>query len=196
MIVLEGADVVGKSSVSAELFKLIPEEYTRPVMPRHYTKPPNCHDKYWGYRSCVERYVIMDRFHMSHVVYRAVDGELNHLTPFRYSLVDAEVTRVGGLIVILWASEAAIRERWDQSRGEMYDLDFVLKCNRYFKMIADCEGAKAHYSPFKGYSMKADLTIKSNTASPREIADVVARAWAARQDQLDRVLAVRPGTLD
>ncbi len=202
MIVIEGPDMAGKSSLAQRLFEILPTaphagllRRSPAPMVRHFTKPPPSFDKYWGYRECVQRNVILDRFHMSHPVYRHIAGEEHDLTPFKYQLVDSDIAKVGGIIVLLVPSERELKKRWDQhaGRGEMYDLDFVLRVRRVFSEI----GCKRLLMTKNGeYLPRVDLFVENDSWTTERIAEVVADLWVARQAELEAVNAWRPASLD
>jgi len=196
MIVIEGPDLAGKSTLAEALFKRVVANGHRHPMVRHFTKVQPHFDKYWGYQSCVARDVIMDRFHMSHVVYRHAEDVEHELTPLRYELVDAEVSRVGGIVVLLAPAPELIVKRWEAlRRDEMYPLDHVLKVATHFTELA-----------FRGlietrtgiYKPKIDMTFTREVEVDQMVDQMVVqivRCWLQRQEELDMILYSRQGAL-
>jgi len=200
MIVLEGCDMAGKSTLAQALFELIPA-YTHgkaAPMVRHFTKPPKDFDKYWGYHNCVQRDVILDRFHMSQLVYRRVSSENHTLTPFKYDLVDAAITRVGGIVVVLCPPDDIIVDRWSKmtdGRKEMYSLDFVLKVNCVYQHLVKA-GADGTFIDGQGaYKPKIDLAFQYNTPT-EDMARDIASLWWRNQCQLNDIATQRLFSLD
>lgn len=190
MIVLEGPDLAGKSTLAEALFKRMVDSRRYCSMVRHFTKVPAHFDKYWGYASCVQRDVILDRFHMSHVVYRHVEGAGHNLTPLRYELVDADITRVGGIVVVLAPPLDVLRSR-HTDRPEMYNLDHILKVGQEFiklAQIGEVETCVGWYKP------KIDIAFLDDMFTAK-MADVVYNVWVDRQVHLQDIINERPGSL-
>ncbi len=189
MIVLEGPDLAGKSSLAEELFQRFKKlAFDMPPMVRHFTKVPETFDKYWGYRRCVQRDVIIDRFHMSHIAYRLMDGGHHDLTPFKYDMVDAAITNVGGIVVVLCPSRGVIDRRWDEmptERKEMYTREQTQRVRGIFEEIC----RKRALMTVKGeYKFKIDLWCENDAWSTSQIADKVMEMWLDRQTQYDEIL--------
>lgn len=195
MIVIEGPDLAGKSTLCEELFKRIPQVTGRAPMVRHFTKPPDQFDRYWGYAACVQRDVILDRFHMSQVAYRTMDGERTELTPFKYELVDATVSQAGGIVVVLCPSAKVIEHRWHampSTRQEMYSLGQVLRVRDVFRDIC----AKRHLMTRAGeFKFKVDIWVENDAYSVDKIARLVIDEWWNRQMMIDELATRRPGAL-
>lgn len=196
MIVVEGPDLAGKTTLCQELFTRIPRVTGRAPMVRHFTRPPGQFDQYWGYVSCVQRDVIMDRFHMGGVAYRAMDCEHTALTPLCYELVDAAVSQAGGVVVVLCPSARVIEDRWKQLAGtgrrEMYSLEQVLRVRDKYREICD----RRHLMTAAGeYKFKVDLWIENDAWSAEKIAASVVDEWWNRQMLVDELAVRRPGEL-
>lgn len=192
MIVVEGPDMAGKSTLVQRLFEAIPGQTGRAAMPRHFTKPPRSFDKYWGYKACVQRDVILDRFHLSHLAYRAVDGEPHDLTPLRYELIEADISRVGGFTVLLLPGRELIRERWDKvarTRAEMYSLEHVLQVNEVFEQAR----AGSLTIGSSTYALRG-VTVVQGAWDEGTVSQIVDR-WDARQRELYEICANKPWRL-
>lgn len=194
MILLEGSDCVGKTTLALELFKRIPKETGRVPMMRHFTKLPSEFDRYWGYASCVQRDVIMDRFHMSGIAYPIMYGDTHDLTPFKYSLVDADITRVGGIVVVISPLNHIIEDRWSKmpaDRQEMYTLKQVLKVNEIFSDLVTSGSVTTNLGT---YWPKIDLAF-TDGESTEEMADEIIKLWSANQFMLSNIARSKPASL-
>lgn len=195
MIVLEGPDMAGKTTLATELFKRIVAMKTRHPMVRHFTKVQHHFDKYWGYRECCQRDVILDRFHLSHVVYRDVEDVEHHLTPLRYELVDAEISRMSGLVVVLAPPASTIEDRWVKNpRPEMYDKAHALKVADRFHWLASGASCGLISTRTGTYKPKMDLCFVS-TIPTETMAEEIIKRWVQRQMELDNIIRQDPGEL-
>lgn len=193
MIVIEGPDLAGKTTLAEALFQRITrEERTRHPMVRHFTKVLPHFDKFWGYQQCCQRDVIIDRFHLSHVIYRHVGDEQHHLDPCRYRMVDAEITRVGGLIVLVAPQPDIIAARYDSlQRPEMYDRDYILRVAAEFHKLTltrEIETATGVYQP------RVDMAFTQGQPT-LEMVGMIMGEWCLRQMVLDQICGQRPGTI-
>lgn len=191
MLIIEGCDQAGKTTLARECVKVLSEDYGMPMMYGHLDKPPKSWDKYWSYRELVNRHVVMDRFHMSHVAYRAIDKEPHDLTPLTYAMVDAEVALQGGLVVLVTMSNVLITNRWAEKhpdRDEMYACDHVRKVNDVFIELAK--------RPLTlGYKPKVDFYIELCSEAPyvnRQQIDAICSMYSQQQREHDRIHERRP----
>lgn len=194
MIVIEGPDLAGKTTLATALFKMISAESGRDPMVRHFTKVTKTFDKFWGYKNCIQRDVILDRFHLSDVVYRAAQSERHDLTPFKYELIDAEITRVGGVVVVLVPSDELMEDRWNAlppSRTEMYSLEQNLKIRALFEITATL--GRVQNVDGEIYAPKIDNYFTfGHDLDVDAMARSIMNLWVSRQMQLDSVLRARP----
>jgi hypothetical protein len=134
MIIVEGADLVGKTTFCTGLLE---RDYCQEngMVYSHLSRLPPGWDHVRSYIERACRNVVQDRFHMSEPVYARVRGEETKLTPEKYRLVDAYLRTLGAVHVVIVASlESTIARRWRE--GEMYDLNKVIHANTLFKTMA------------------------------------------------------------
>lgn len=190
MLIIEGCDQAGKTTLARECVKALSTKYDMPMMYGHLDKPPRTWDKYWSYRELVCRHVVMDRFHMSHVAYRAIDREPHDLTPLTYAMVDAEITLQAGLVVVLAPTNSFIKRRWEQAhpqREEMYQLDHVLKVNDVFHEIICAEDS------WRGYRAKVDVSLfDDDLAAFPDTVERICKQYSEQQREHDRIHERRP----
>lgn len=189
MLIIEGCDQAGKTTLARECVKELVRRGL-PMMYGHLDKPPQSWDKYWSYRELVCRHVVMDRFHMSHLAYRAVDREPHDLTPLKYAMVDAEITLKGGLVVVLLPTNTFISRRFEtKNRDEMYSHEHVLKVNEVFHDIA------AIHEPWNGYTVKADIVLHDKDLATQNFAstvDCICKRYKQQQTEHDLIHKWRP----
>lgn len=190
MLIIEGCDQAGKTTLAKECVKVLRDDYELPMMYGHLDKPAMNWDKYWDYRALTWRHVVMDRFHMSHIAYRAIDKEPHDLTPLTYSMVDAEITLQGGLVVVLLPTNTLIKSRWNAmpaERSEMYDHDHVLRVNEVFHEIACAEDS------WRGYRVKIDMVfLDDDLGNFPDTVESICERYAEQQREHDRIFQRRP----
>ena len=132
MIILEGPDCVGKTTLANNLFEhsdlqdagYIYAHFTR--LPRGFRSP-----KYYLER--MSQRVIQDRFHISELVYCKFNGKHSIVSQEGHDEVNEKLK--GSSIVVLTADEQLLVERFESER-EMYSVETVLEANnRYFKYL-------------------------------------------------------------
>lgn len=187
MLILEGADLTGKTTLARTLASRL-EEQCLGHMRLHLTRPPKDFDFYRGHVDKISRDVIWDRFHMSMLAYRRHDEYPSDLTPLKYSLVDAAVRLIGGFTVVLTADTSVIESRWaNNKKQELYDLPHVLDVNATYGDIASGREVTVRgqtYRPDVDYWVHVtDPAIGVKETVVREILD----AYIARYEAIDQL---------
>jgi thymidylate kinase len=186
MLVIEGADVVGKTTLSRGL---VPHLNQRGFqhMYMHLDRPPTCFDYYRGYLDKMSVHTVWDRFHLSNVVYRCLDGYPTGMTPMKYSLVDAQLRLIGGFVVVLYASdERTIEERWARKANaqfEMYDLEHAFKCNELYR-VAIRDGRLMMRGGCYRTTVDFSIDVSSPAAELDELADELLNAYVRHLEEV------------
>jgi len=139
MLIIEGADLVGKTTLAKALTKQL-NELGWPHVYQHLSRLPTCwREKTVGnYSRLMNAYAVRDRFHMSEPLYAAARGEEPMLSPGQYRSVDEEVKSHGGYIIVVTADPELIERRYaEHAAREMYSLDKVLEVNEGFVAMAN-----------------------------------------------------------
>lgn len=137
MIILEGANLVGKTTLANALLARFPGWHYE-----HLGLLEVGWDYYWDYIIRIRRRVVQDRFHLSEWVYgNAIRGE-SLITADVLRLVSATVRLTGGIIVVITTSEENIRERYTDT--EMFSVDQIQKVNSMFFDIGKHESVDYH----------------------------------------------------
>ncbi len=182
MLILEGADLVGKTTLSELLLKELPKHIYG-----HFSKLPDGFEKYWGYQPFITENVVMDRFHLSRQAYGSVTGDQERFTPTEMVMMQGALSRVGSYCAILTADEEVIIQRYehmDSARQELYGLETILKVNRQYAYLADGLHNHPHYSTYH---------IRQHTLLP-EIAEKLLSQYRKRRDEHDGLLLRKPRT--
>lgn len=189
MIIIEGADLVGKTTLAKTLLGrryLADEGYWYKWM----CKPPINFDGCRGYIDMAYMKSVQDRFHMSEIVYRAVDGMTPCITPEKYRLVDAHLRLMGVInVLIICTTEDLIKER-HKLREELYDEESVCRANYYFGLIAD---SGVFQTKSGTYRPDVDIVIRTGSCKPfPDDSDVkkILQLYDSRLGQLANALGV------
>lgn len=179
MLIIEGSDLVGKTTLQSVLVNRLAEH--GPWIPAHLSLPPKMWQSPSSYFQHMSRYVVQDRFHMSEIAYAfAARGGKTRLTPYRYSLVDAKLRQLGGYTVVIIADKAFLREQWKGcNREEMYGLDVILRANEEFEQICVT------------HEVDVDIVIRCDNGFPAKqtgVIDYIVQKYLQRQEELDAVL--------
>lgn len=191
MLIVSGADLVGKSTVVQHTVKLLNEEYDLPHMPMHLARPPENFDSFDGYVDKMSRDTVWDRFHLDEIVYRQLDERRSSITPLKYELVDARLSILGGMVLVITAEDDVIRRRYEARGDQMYDLEHVLRVNHRFRDLTNCGWCDCRgqiYTPRVDGSF--DLPSESDT-DMEHLRDWVSRqveAYVRRQLELAELL--------
>ncbi len=129
MIIVEGTDGVGKTTLCKTLLKSLSDHVYA-----HFTRLPPAFDYYWGYRQRASADVVQDRFHMSELAYAKARKEPSKLCPTTYKMVDGYLRGLGCLTVLVTAGNKLVESRW--TPDQMFSLEATLEANSAFMDVA------------------------------------------------------------
>ena len=182
MLIVEGPDGVGKTTLCRSLLEKLPGHVYA-----HFSRLPPDFDYYWGYLDRASRRVVQDRFHMSEVAYAIARGEQPRIDPETYRLVDARLRQLGAYTVLVTADQGLIESRWDPT--QMYDLYRTLSAARQFDLIAD------HHSDWRP-DFDCHFHCTETTPHVTQVAaDRILNEYRRRQDRIDALAGGRPPSL-
>jgi hypothetical protein len=146
MIVVEGPDLVGKSTLCRALLRAL-YELNAPAVIRPFTRLPKCWRYPQDYLPHYHRFGVFDRFFPSEWAYSIARGEAAdaRLTHDAFRQLDARLTLVGGVRVLVTAEPALIRQTFERRGDDMYPLDVVLQANEAFLQPWSVEWADERY---------------------------------------------------
>jgi thymidylate kinase len=179
MIIVEGPDGVGKTTLCKKLLSFLPTHIYS-----HFTRLPRGFDYHWGYTDRISPDIVQDRFHLSELAYAVARGETPNLDEWSYKLVDARLRLAGGFTIVITADQDLIKNRWDES--QMYNLDRTLRAaDQYMELV--------HRSPPRWIDI--DMTFHCTTekayVTDHEVRDIVER-YQANRLRLKTVARERP----
>lgn len=176
MIIVEGTDRVGKTTLCKKLLERLPTHIYS-----HSTKPPKDFDYYWGYIDRISPNVVQDRFHMGEVVYSRVRGVRSELGSEEYRLVDAALRQVGAFTVVITTLRQTLEKRLDgeDMTQQMYNKEQIIRANDLFSHMT-YEGTELN----SGFKPDVDRVFICNEGYPyvseADIDGIVARYKARR----------------
>lgn len=139
MLIIEGSDLVGKTTLCEALVKHV-QGCGWPAVYSHFTKLPETFHHVLGYLPHMQRMVIRDRFYVSRMAYSRACMNQRDLSARDWAYLDGRAAAYGALHVIFTADDEDLRQRFKAER-EMYDIERILAANREFKGVAeDAEG--------------------------------------------------------
>lgn len=132
MIIVEGPDNVGKSTLVANLAKILGQRGHN-MLPMHLSKLPRTWRIVDSYASIMSRNIIFDRFHISRDAYGSVFKEQIVFNEIQRDMMQAHIDVNDGFVVKLFCQDGDwIRRTWSE-REQMYDVDGIMDVNRYFR---------------------------------------------------------------
>ncbi len=148
MIIIEGADRVGKSTLAQKIVKEL-NQLGWPHIVQHLGRPPES----WRpeavsmHSRLMSPYVVRDRLYMSEPVYCSVcPGRTPLLSPKDTAQLNQLSKSYCGHTIVVAADEVVLRCRLSAKEDELYGVDSVLAVNRAFSEIAaTCEWAGHHF---------------------------------------------------
>lgn len=129
MLIIEGSDLVGKTTLARAL---LTHEILRGggYIYRHLSKLPDGFHRYWHHAALASRCIVQDRFHMSDIVYRRVEGVKLETTPETYRALDGYLRGYGSFTVVVTATQELIASRI--GREEMYPPEKIYHANQLY----------------------------------------------------------------
>ena len=131
MIIVEGADLVGKTTFAKKLVTSLCNNGYHHIY-KHLSRLPEKWDYYWSYLSEFSYSTVQDRFHDSELAYANARGDTTFLDHRTYRLLDAWIQSRGTVSIVICADESLIRSRFEETGDDMYDIDIILKANEWF----------------------------------------------------------------
>ena len=202
MLIVEGPDLVGKTTLCKELARVLNHEHGLPHDYAHLSKRSVAWQTFAEtpvplYLARAARHTVQDRFHMSDPIYACIRKDNGHIVPDDYALLDGMLRGKYGMMTVLMFDATdncdVIRSRWRD--GEMYNLQFVTLVNLEYRQLAKSQaqlwvGSDGIYRmPFDFViPVRQDMTIESMQMQALDIA----KQYVARQWRLERAIRSTP----
>jgi thymidylate kinase len=183
LLIVEGPDGVGKTTLCRALLKRFHENHKRysafPVIYHHFSRPPSCWHFPRSYLPYVTRHTVCDRFHLSEMCYALVrPGGADPFTENMVRLLEAHLMLAGSYTVLLTASEEFLRWQWSRKgdKQEMYDVEQVVQVNRLYENLQE-----RHPEARVDFHFRLDACREDSFLSLREdVMDDILMAWSSR----------------
>jgi len=127
MIIIDGPDHVGKTTLAKALANVLPITY------RHLSKLHNRFDPYWDYVPMMDRCVLMDRFYDSRTAYGIALQNQLPLDTFHMDLLDAHAKLHGAIRVLVYIENpTTYYEKAEWGDWEMYSKEQSIRVANQF----------------------------------------------------------------
>lgn len=139
MLILEGPDLVGKTTLAKKLVAAAHKAFM-PASYTHFSRLPDCWKFPSSYRHYITCYGVCDRFHMSEIAYSEARGDARKLNVEGYRLIDTWCRLQGSVTVLIRAKPGVISARYaakSNSRDEMYKDSVIERANDTYRAIAE-----------------------------------------------------------
>jgi len=134
MLIVEGTDLLGKTTLCEELRKRINARSEARYTYEHFSKLPKNWLYYWDYIPHMRRRIVMDRFHMSEIAYRWARGEDQVLSSETYRILDGRLRTLGAYTVVVVGTGEVLNTRIG-TRPETHTGDQIQRADLAFKML-------------------------------------------------------------
>lgn len=186
MIIVEGTDLVGKTTLAHRLIRAICATVDGKAYYSHLGVPPAAWDHSSDYLDMMRRDVVQDRLYLSEVAYGRTIRGTTFLTLDDVAWLDAQVEIRGGLHVIVTADSAALEERYAKyGEREVFSLAQIRGANNEFAQLAsarDKRNSVMTYHCEDSVDFPAENTefVLSVVARARELQSAAARRIGKR----------------
>jgi hypothetical protein len=139
MIILEGTDHTGKTTMARRLCEILAVRYGNVAASyyAHMTRPPANFDHLSEYMNGV-RFGVQDRYHLGSVVYGRLLNGGSFCSPHRMLLAQRFLRWCGCYVVILTCDRDVLRKRLLSSvdKEEMYSVEKILDAGDAFRALS------------------------------------------------------------
>ncbi len=133
MIVIEGADCLGKTILAKKIVQKV-SDMGLPVVYSHMTRPNDeKFDFFQSYKLLINPYAVQDRFHLSGIAYHK-----DKISRRNLQIINAWIRSVGGMIIILYAGDEMYREHIkNDERDNILSSNIMCRANSVFRNYAE-----------------------------------------------------------
>ena len=139
MIIVEGTDCVGKSTLCKKLLEKLHDAGV-PSLYMHFPKIPANWDYFHDYQDYMHQNIMLDRFYMSEAVYGDICRNGSRITKTMYRQLDGLIRQVPAVTVVITAEHDWLKEHLNkiyEGREELYDKQVILNVNEGFLKVID-----------------------------------------------------------
>lgn len=176
MLIIEGSDCLGKTTLAKEIVRRVSERGI-PVVYSWMTRPnEKLFDFFNAYRQMMNPCAVQDRFHFGGMAYHE-----NKIPPINLQIINSWIHSIGGMIIVLYAAH---RERYrklleDDERGNLLPIDKLCRGNDWFNVWKETAGADYSFNIVpKVWPKDSDILNYVKTEDINEIID----EWLKRRE--------------
>jgi len=173
MLIVEGPDLVGKTTFCHLLLKRLNKEFQLGHVYAHLSRLPEGFDGYHDHMALASTRLVQDRFHMSEIVYGLTLRGKSLVLPETYRMLDGMLRQFATLTVVIVADHYLLRDRYCTSdRAEMFTEEQVLAVNDGFHKVGLQQFFRGTYSEGAGtpavldYFPDVDYVIRCTPDKP------------------------------
>jgi len=132
MLIIEGSDCLGKTTLAHKLVSLAADMNKYPVFYSHMSRPNKAFDFFEHYKDRMSMFAVQDRFHLGGLVWH--EGEISEAS---LEIIEGWLMSIGSMTIVLYASdEKWYRRRLERdNRGNLLDIDTMCKANRTYMLF-------------------------------------------------------------
>jgi hypothetical protein len=142
MLIIEGADNLGKTTAAKTLVKMAgqhadhfasdDEHIVRPVRYVHMSRPNSAFDFFRDYQDMLSLNAVQDRFHLGALVWHTDVLDLHRLR-----IIEGWLASLGSYMVIFYCECDDFYRAWLEQHGkeEMFDVDTIVAANAIYREI-------------------------------------------------------------
>ena len=170
MLIIEGADHLGKTTAAKAIVQMAAEDGKYPIRYCHMSRPNKAFDFFNDYTDMMSRYAVQDRFHLGFLVWH--EGVM---TPARLAIIEGRLAALGSITLIFYTSdEDWYRARLEsQEKAEMFPIDKIIEANRKYAKSLFWNGPYVH------------IDIKNGIYPDQTYFSYLLSEWYKRLDLLD-----------
>jgi hypothetical protein len=141
MLVLEGADKLGKTTAAKKLVEMS-RAWDMPTWYGHMGRPGPGFNFFTHYHDMISMYGVQDRFHLGGLVWHH-----NEINIHRLRYIESWLGAVGSYtVVFVTLEEDWLREQVNDNDNDMFDPDTILKANEsYWDIVNGAHPLRPHY---------------------------------------------------
>lgn len=172
MIIVEGTDLVGKTTLCEALIKML-NAADYPHVYQHLSKLPVSFDRVKGYLPLCNKDMVYDRFHLSRQAYGRACQNQEVLSHAEQWWLEGYMRMHCSFTVLVVATDEFITQQYtSKDRDEMYNLNDILAVNHEYHDL------KSH----------ADVVIHASAMNwPSDMAGNIADLYLSRREEVDEM---------
>lgn len=138
MLIVEGADEVGKTTMCDTMVKILQERTGEEITSGHMGRRPRNFNYYWGYRRLFRRWHIQDRFHLGEWAYEKAQERTPRYTRTSLLILHSWLLSQGALVVhVTTKTEEMLRDRLLKNPDDKFTIPVVLAARSNFIQLTD-----------------------------------------------------------